>query len=807
MTQDKPALFAASAMIAGILIARRTSVNWMLWTILSLFLLGVALFLLFRYRRLDGREIFTSSVFLFTILFSSAARYSVENQLPSAANISNLVGLTDSLTMVCRIADEPKIRNRRFRVLVDVIALSNDNDSMGVEGKAYLSIIPDRRKKERIPRIPYGSMITFKSVLQEPSDSRNPGEFSYKDYLALHDIHAVISVFGFSHIKRTHQQRTFFLFEKIIFPVKDFIIRTITSNLKGDNAYFLIGLLLGDRSDISREIKNAFMNTGTIHVLAVSGAHVLIVVTVIFTIFGLLRFPRKVKIVATIVMLGLYVLLTGGTPSVIRASIMASIILLGKLFQERVNVYNTLGLSAVILLLVDPKQLFNVGFQLSFSAVFSIVYFYPKLEHLISLIPEKWEEVRMVKWLWQAFAVSTAAQIGTIPFTALYFGRVSLVSFFANLVVVPLVGVLVPIGIAGVLFSIVSSFIGSCFFEVNNLVAWFTLTFVRLAEQVPFATVNTALFGLKDTFIYFTVVGLIFNIRDRLIVKRIVLFGLLGSNMILYSSLFDDQIGKLQVTFLDVGQGDAAVIRFPQGQTVLVDAGPISSGMNAGEKIVAPYLRKQGISTIDAVISTHPHADHIGGMPYIMEHFRIKEVIDQDQRAGSKLFAEYDSLKHTLPSGLCRAGMQPLQYSNIRVYCLHPSRSFLDTDGSDGYTDLNESSIVLKLVYGSTSFLLTGDAEQPAENNMVRWYGDFLDSDVLKAGHHGSITSSSELFLEEVTPHDAVISVGRFNKFHHPSSIVIDRLKAMHAIVHRTDEEGAVVFESDGHTITHLRWR
>ena len=291
-------------------------------------------------------------------------------------------------------------------------------------------------------------------------------------------------------------------FDYIIFPSKHFILHVINEAMTGDEANFMIGLLLGDRTDLSADIKSAFVNTGTIHVLIVAGMRVALVAAIMYTLFGLLRLPEREKSIAAIAGILYYMELTGAAPPVVRASLMAIAILLAKLFQERTNVYNSLGVSAVIILIYDPMQLFDAGFQLSYSAVFAIAYFYPKLTALIKKIPESLEEVKAIDYVLKLLAVSLAAQLGAIPFTAIFFGKVSLISLAANLVVVPLVEVIVIIGFVSVFAGVFSMWASTCFNEVNNLLSWFTLKFVMLANAVPYASIPAATFGFKETFFY-----------------------------------------------------------------------------------------------------------------------------------------------------------------------------------------------------------------------------------------------------------------------------------------------------------------
>jgi len=351
--------------------------------------------------------------------------------------------------------------------------------------------------------------------------------------------------------------------------------------------------------------------------------------------------------------------------------------------------------------------------------------------------------------------------------------------------------------------------VSACFGEVNNVLTWFTLKFVLLANAVPHATIATPVFGFKETFFYSSCVAVLFNLKDRHILKRIGAFSFAGIDLLIALSIFPwhgSGLNILRIDFLDVGQGDAALIEFPSGEKMLVDAGPKTLTYDAGERVIAPFLRRRGISTLDAIVVTHPHSDHIGGVPYLLRHFDVLQVFDGSQRAQSSIFYDYASLiqnRHRIVA----AGMELAKIPNVRLYTLHPIESFLDEDSTDGYDHLNNTSVVVKLQYGATSFLLAGDAEEPVEDHLDSVYGSFLKSDVLKAGHHGSITSSSAEFLENVRPRQVIISVGKFNKFHHPSQIVLERFNAMGVHIHRTDEEGAIIFESNGDSLHLVNWK
>lgn len=809
MARSYPAVVAAFLVCGGIYLARTWGCDWRLWGSLAAACLCFASAALLRHGSSSGRARIPSTSFSLLLFFASAAHAAAALQLKEHLHIEHFLDTSEPLYLVCEIADEPRVRGGKTVTLVHVRSISAGGETLRTAGDAVLTIVLDKRANECPKELGYGFIIAFEGTLNAPTSSRNPGEFSYREYLELNGISATVHLFGYSHVNIVAEGMPGWFFSHLIFPTKHFVVDVIRSAMTGDGANFLVGLLLGDRTDMSADIKSAFVNTGTIHVLAVSGSHVVLVVAIIYTLFGLVRLPERMKIAATILAILYYMELTGAAASVVRASLMAIIVLLARLFQQKANVFNSLGVSAVLLLTVDPLQMFDAGFQLSYAAVFSMAYFYPKLALLIKKIPESLEEVKAIDYVLKLFAVSLSAQIGTIPFTAYFFGKVSLVSLVANLVVVPLVEIIVTIGFVAVLAATCSAWVSACFTEVNNILAWFALRFVLLAAAVPHATIPTAVFGLRETFFYTAVVAALFNVWNGKTLRHIFLISLAVVDLLVVEDAFirdPTAAGQLRVTYLDVGQGDACLIEFPAGERMLIDAGPKTLTYDAGEKVVAPFLRRRGISSIDEIVVSHPHSDHLGGVPYLLRNFRVKRLIDAGQRAQSSLYYDFERLSSDVRTTVA-AGTILDCAPHVRVYLMHPLPSFLDFDSTDGYQHLNNSSVVLKMQYGMTSFLFPGDAEVPVEEHLVSVYGKFLRSDVLKAGHHGSITSSSEEFLASVGPAEIVVSVGKFNKFHHPSRKVLERFQSLHAHTHRTDNEGAVVFESDGRTIRHVNWR
>lgn len=708
------------------------------------------------------------------------------------------------------VVESPHVTEKVTRFLVGVHAVKDSASEAKVSETVRVSLT--RPKGETgPPSLQYGMNLALSGRIFRPSDSRNPGEFSEKQYYEANGITLFMLVRGGSHVVVLDSGGGHWFTRKVVVPVHDAIIRLVDRTTTGESAEFLKGLLIGERSGITVSTRQAFTNSGVAHVLAVSGSNVVVVAGVFFFLFGLLRLPKWGVVVLSVAALLLYMQVTGSQPPVVRATVIASIFLIGSLLQAKPNPYNALGAAATIILASDARQLFDVGFQLSFVAVLSIVYLYPKMNRWIAHVPSQSAWGRAVAWALRVCAVSLAATLGTLPITAVYFGQVSVIGLLANIVVIPAVGGSVVLGFVTLFASVLGDWLAQAYAAVNQVLLDLTLRVIQVCGTMRFASVGSSRFVAVYALPFYAALLLVFNLDRKDLTRTFTMVLLLTLNLVVFvpaPPAVASGNGKLRVTFLDVGQGDASVVEFPDGRTVVIDTGPRSGEYDAGERIVAPFLRRRGISTIDLLVLSHPHDDHCGGASYLVKHFRVPEVLETAQSVGSPLFQELTQSIHDEGCGVDTAGlgMSIRTFADARIYIVAPSTSFINIRAFYR-SNLNNTSLVARLQYGEVSILFAGDAEKVVEEETVRRFGGFLRSTILKAGHHGSITSSSPRFLDVVHPDVAVISVGLLNKFGHPSADVIARLHAIPSEVYRTDEEGAVMFESDGKSFTRVEWR
>ncbi|HOU17130.1 MAG TPA: DNA internalization-related competence protein ComEC/Rec2 [Candidatus Marinimicrobia bacterium] len=653
-------------------------------------------------------------------------------------------------------------------------------------GKLILTV------KEPENNVIYGDWMAFYTRLNQPATARNPGEFDYWRYLTNHHIYATAyldagqtpTIIGRSRSLRRAANYSRIKVEELI-----------DKSMSGEQNAILKALIVGVRGEISDETNQAFVDTGVVHVLSVSGMHVVYVTMVIMLILGFLRIPKKPKMVLAILGLGFYALMVDLRPSVNRAVIMAILTLIAQGWEKRANVYNTIAAAALIQSLFDPLQIFDMGFQLSFMAVISIVYVYRQLEYLLPL-PLKTSNIknRRLREIWQLFLVSLSALLGTIPITVFYFQRIPIISLVTNLAVVPLVGLIGGLGFGQVILGFLWSGFNLTFGEVQTLLISLLTQIVKISGRVPIAYLTIPAISLAGVYFGYLILLILLNL-DKKRVQKVALFGfLIGINFLIWTQNLSKPV--LQVTFLDVGQGDAIFLEFPNRETMLIDTGDRTFRRDYGELTIAPFLKRKGFQRIDYLALSHPHNDHIGGAPYLMRNFQIGEIWEPDISASSQIYREIHTLADSLqiPIRHLYAGdCFPLAES-LTVFVLHPSKAFLESH-PPGF---NDYSNVLKISYRQIDFLFCGDVEKFSESYLNLWHTT-LQSEILKVPHHGSSTSSSQTFLEQITPDLAVISVGKNNKFRHPSAGTIARYEALGTEIHRTDLSRALIINSDGH--------
>ena len=556
-------------------------------------------------------------------------------------------------------------------------------------------------------------------------------------------------------------------------------------------------MLLSDKSKFSDAFSNALKESGMTHITVASELHVNCIMAVLLWILFTCRVRKRYSYPIVIAILWAFAFLQGMALSIIRAVTMTTIFLFGELLSRDYDRKNTLFITAFIMLLANPYTLYDVGFQLSFGAVLGIILFAAPIDFYL---------VRLVRFkkLSSLISVSLAAQILIIPLLAFYFNKISLYAILANLLIVPVLTV--TLGLGFLLFAV--GFMGT---GAGGVVAFVLRPFVKyilgvifLAEKLPFSSIDIFTMNIWKMLVYYLIVTVVylvmmkkpkFSIFATSGVCAVLMLGIIVVNLYLGSFL--------RVTFINVGQGDASLIRIPGGMNVIIDGGgssPVSES-DLGETLFVPYLQRNGANVIDYAFLSHYDKDHAQGIAAAARMLKVKNLV-LPYRANNKPLAYKDEIEEIANE----KGINILYFKEGDSIEIGGARfdAFAPTEknASNRAFSENDKSLVLKLTYADTSFLFPGDIELRTEGKVAK-YGEEIDVDVLKVPHHGSDTSSTAKFIKTCAPKYAIISLGKDNIYGFPDRKTINTLMKNGADIYMTSECGDITFYvgNDG-----IRW-
>lgn len=803
---QRPALFIAVCFVIGILLGHRVDVSPVLFALGAIAVIATG-YALFRTRG-NGATSLRICMAL-GLVFAGAFWYAVQVRVVPAKDIRRFSDQRQRHALTGTIVRSPDARERFTLVTVDVdsIALAGTGrSSRGARTRAGSSGMAPAtgrrapvtgrlqvRLNSGIDPGRYGDRVLVSGRLRSPQPARNPGGFDARTYYASRGVHALMSVRDEAGYRVTLRDTSFTWQTGVIDPLRNSIDRSIDLTMRGDSAALLKGILLGERRQLPEDLLNTFRTIGLAHILAVSGLHVGLITLVIHTLLSVLRLPRNIVVAGTLGVLVLYAFITNLTPSVIRATIMAALFLVGRQMDRQTDTVNILAVAAIAILLIWPSALFDLSFQLSFLATYAIITGYPRMKELL---PERLSrsEKLWARWLRDGLLVSVAAQLGALPVVAGTFYQVSWMSAVANLFIGPLIFLNTTFGVLTALTGPLYIEIARLFSAANALVLYVMIHLSKAFSGAPSALVEvpapSTLF-----FASFYGAGLLLLWKPSGSRERRARQGLLVLSLLLFCyNLLPDR--SLRITVLDVGQGDAIFIACPNGRTLLVDGGSGPPAYDAGARVVVPFLRAKGHRRVDTIVVTHPHLDHYGGLSAVVESVDVGEIVSSGvgSRTGAYLAWRETVARHGIPYRAVGKGDTLSALGGVRGVFLHPDPLFLS-----GVTENNpnEVSVVLRLSYGTFSMLLTGDIEEKAEYAVTRMPAA-LKSTVLKSPHHGSRTSSGTAFLNAVDPEAVAVSAGMYNSFGHPSIITLEEYRRLGVAIYRTDRGGAVTIRSNG---------
>ena len=651
-----------------------------------------------------------------------------------------------------------------------------------------------------------GDRIIFAGRIKEIRNFGNPGEFDYRRRFASSGIFARGYVKDGLIVKVGDGGGFLTRFSALRERFGDFMDSSL-----GANSGVIKALLIGERNAIAAETNDAFISTGTAHVLSVSGLHVGFVAWLSYVaVFWLLRRSRRVtlavnarklSLAVSILPVAAYAVMSGFSVPTQRAAIMVAVFILAMLSGKVRDIYSAIALAALAVLAAAPGSLWDVSFLLSFAAVISMACLAPGLNAWFFAGEENVSGIqgRFLRKVTVFLTVSLAAILGTYPLSAYYFNGVSTTALVANIVAVPVTAAVVPAGLISFVLLPVWHAAAELAMRFAGVLTGFMVRAMEFISGFEYSYLRVATPTLLEIMIFYCGLACLPGVRKSRLAFFVFIFFIAAFATVWgYSRYAALKGGDLKVTFISVGQGDSALVEFPeyQGQRrkfMLIDAGGFYGiDFDTGKMIVAPFLWDKRITKLDYAVLSHAQRDHMGGMAFIVENFLPDEFWWNGMgRLDPKLVKAIR--EKSVKLNVVRDETPDIEINGVRVEFLNPRK------GSG--QDINDASMVLRLTKGTRSFLFTGDIGFRPE---AAFLNNDISADVIKVPHHGSSTSSSESFIGKVSPSIAVVSSGFVNPFGMPGNDVMERYKKAGVTVYRTDMSGAVIVTTDGKGIAVL---
>jgi competence protein ComEC len=798
-------LYVSAAWVAGVFLGSRVGLPF---PFLALGLIPFAFVPFFRRRK---SALITAGLCLL-VLIGGGLRFT--SSLPPA-NQDFLRFYNDRGTLEIHgmVAEEPDVGDTSLTFSADKITVNGETKE--ISGTALI-------RMGRYPTYHYGDVLEVNGQLETPAQFP---DFDYKSYLEYQGIYSVMYYPDVEVLDHGRGSKPL----QWIHSLRNRLSISLARALPEPQGSLAQAMVLGLRGGIPDSLQQAFSNTGTAHLLAISGLHMSIIIA-IFLSLGVLLFGRRrsIYIWLTLGLTWLYVLLAGMNPPIVRAAIMGSLFLIAEYLGRQGSAIIALAFAAAVMVGVEPGVLWSVSFQLSFLAMAGLVFLFPYFQNwgrkgAAAVFRDRESLVSASGMVTDLFAASLAAIITVWPLVAYNFGVISLVALPATFFSLPsLPFIIVASGLVAFtgLFAVFAA-------QILGWLAWLFLSYLVVVVQgfnvLPHASLQVTATSAWYVWGYYVILAgivAILNYRQRLamfssrltsVIRRVtgdipklqfafsmkwLVLPLLIVVVLVWSAALTMPDDKLHVSFLDVGQGDAILIQTPNGQDVLIDGGPDPHKINVELSKKLPFWDR----TIDLVVSTQPQADHVTGLVEVVQRYRVGQVLESGVTYDSSVYEEWRSVveNRRIECNQVCAGQEVDLGDGIEIEVLNPPASLWEGTSDD----VDNNGVVLRLSWGSVSFLFTADIRADLELELVGQCAS-LRSTVLKVAHHGSKTSSTSQFLAAVAPDTAVISVGQDNPYGHPSPEVLDRLTGAvgDGSVYRTDENGTIEFITDGQAL------
>jgi competence protein ComEC len=680
-----------------------------------------------------------------------------------------------TVELVGVVSRTPEISSDFFVLHVRVISVSGTS----VDGIARLAVTG---LSSQYPLA--GDMVQTYARLRLPASFRVPGSFNYERYLETDRVDVIGSVKDASLIHTTGERSKI---AHALSALRFSLIREITRRFSSSDSALLRALWLDDRNGLSQSTEQSMIDAGVFHVIAISGFHVSVLLLVLFLALKRLV-PFPVALLMALLLLVFYFLLLEGRSAITRSFITFLVFAFAFWCKEEIRWSNALPLSAWIQLLINPNLLFDTGYQLTYLSTASLLFVAAPLCKRVRL------KRRVYRYVVQFLITALSIQLVTIPYQAFVFHRIPYAAIAANIIAVPLSSVLIGSGI--ILAVPFPQLVGAGTWCIHVLLQIFVTASSFFGELYPTYAVEPARVLVIS---FYTLLALAFMFR-RMRIRLICFAGSAFCFFLIVHPPERSPAGALRIHFLDVGQGDAILLEYPNGKFDLIDAGGFwnREALDTGEAVLIPYLSHLRVRHLNRIFLTHAHADHMNGMFTLLHYVKTDRFYVSRKPYGTFEFRRLLWSIPLSPTGLS-SGTEFCE-GGVRVRVLAPDHSVPTR------LVANDDSIVLMLEYQGKRILLTGDAEAPTEDKLGQLLN--LQADYLKVAHHGSDSSSTSAFLDRVKPRMAFISVGQHNWFGHPHPDVLNRLRRHHALIFRTDQLGTMVLtiSSRGTSLQTYAW-
>lgn len=703
----------------------------------------------------------------------------------------------EEITAVATIVGNPKEKEYKTTYKIKVESVNGNREYKNT----YLQL--EIKKANDGLTYKYGQKLLIAGTFKEADGKRNNSGFDYKEYLKINKIHGIITAKqeSIKVLKEKNLNIVLININKCSNKIKENANKLFDKN----EANLLSGILIGDKEGIEKEVQENFRDSNLSHMLAVSGAHVS------YVILGITYVLKKVKVnklwsnMITIVTLCCFIFLTGASSSVIRACIMAIYIIIGHMMHRKTKLISSVSLSLLIILILNPYKLFDIGLQLSYGGTIGIILFSGVLAKKAKLNNLLEGFVNKLKYrVKQLIVVCVSANLIIFPIIAAHYSTMCLTFVISNICAGPILGVIIILGFITIFVSFVSIDIAKPFALILNIFIQILMYITKICSSLPFSKLYIKTPSLSQIIIYYMILIFIYYIckirkkKRRLIHRKllrtvqnkkvqklfIIVIILIFTSMQILKCLPSD----LTIYFIDVGQGDSTLIVTPNHKTILIDGGgtEFESDFDIGKQTLLPEILGQRITKIDYLLISHFDSDHATGVAQILGKIDVSSIILTRQLEENDIYRHILSIAKEKKIKLIyvKEG-DVLKIGGIKISIIHPENKLMINN------PMNNNSIVCKVEYNSFSMLLTGDIEMEAEELILRKNIN-LKADVLKVAHHGSKTSTTGEFLKAINPKVALIGVGKNNNFGHPSNEVIQRLKENGTRIYRTDENGEI---------------